>query len=590
MRNAFCLHVVCACAVLSLVTPDVFANPGHAGAQDCVGLANAHVHDTTITLAQLNPATATDPEHCEIIGAINERVSPVDGQSYAIRFHLRLPTDWNGRFYYSGGGGTDGNLGSANGAPLQQGYAMVSTDSGHDNAVNTSDVAGNSQFGFDPQARSDYGYNGPAEVTEKAKILIKKFYGKGPKYSYFVGCSEGGREGLMLSQRYPDFFDGIVAGNPGMDLPKAAVAEAWDSQAFARAARAPTPFGNPDLASSFTDAELATVGNAILAQCDAKDGLVDGMVFNPYACHFDPATLGPGGTGELSDAQVTALKAVFGGAKNSKGKDLYAGWLWDPGIAAFGWRQWKIGPIFPGFPIPGNSAINVTLGGAALPFIFTTPPNSMTGGTDLAPGTTILTASPLGPGTAGFGDAFVPWVLGFNMDTDAPKIFARSGHFFKPSGPYRESAMDFMITSRTDYRKFERNGGKLIVYSGQADPVFSTKYHLGWYHDLIDHNGGLHRTQRFARIFVFPGMNHCGGGPATSQFDAFAALVGWVEQGNAPDSLIGTAPNGTPWPGRTRPICAYPKQARYNGSGSIEDAANFSCEYPFLDNHGHHHD
>ena len=340
MRNALWLHVVCACAVLSLGAPIASAH-GYPGAQDCAGLTSAHIHNTTITLAQLNPATPTDPEHCEIIGAINERVSPVDGQLYAIKFHLRLPTDWNGKFYYSGGGGTDGNLGSASGAPLQQGYAMVSTDSGHDNTVNVSDVAGNSEFGFDPQARSDYGYNGPARVAEAAKSIIKRFYHRAPIYSYFVGCSEGGREGLMFSQRYPDFFDGIVAGSPGMDLPKAAVAEAWDSQAFARAARAMTPFGNPDLASSFTDAELTTVGNAILAQCDADDGLVDGMVFNPYACHFDPATLGPGGTGELSDAQVTALKAVFGGAKNSRGEDLYAGWLWDPGIAAFGWRNGK---------------------------------------------------------------------------------------------------------------------------------------------------------------------------------------------------------------------------------------------------------
>ena len=584
MRNKLPLYLVCAYVVLSLVAPTASAKRGGAAVQDCAGLKVAYIEDTTITLAQLNSTTATEPEHCEVIGAIDERFSPVDGQPYAIKFHLRLPTDWNGRFFYSGGGGTDGDLGTATGTQLQQGYAVVSTDSGHDNAVNTSDVASTFEFGFDPQARSDYGYNGPARATQAAKALIKKFYRRAPKYSYFAGCSEGGREGLMLSQRYPEFFDGIVAGSPGMDLPKAAVAEAWDSQAFARAARSMTPFGNPDLASAFSDAELAMVGNAILAQCDAKDGLTDGMVFNPFACHFDPATLGPAGTGELSDAQVTALKAVFGGAKNSHGKDLYAGWLWDPGIAAFGWRQWKIGPLFPGFPIPGNSALNVTLGGGALPFIFTTSPNSMTGGTDLAASTIISTANPLGaPGTTNFGDAFVPWVLSFNMDTDAPKIFARSR-------PYRESAMDFMGTSGTNYRSFSRHGGKLIVYTGQADPVFSTKYHVGWYHELIARNGGLKKTRQFARLFMVPGMNHCGGGPATSQFDAFAAVVEWVEKRKAPDSIIGTAPASTPWPGRTRPLCAYPKQARYVGSGSIEDAANFACGYPFPDHHGRDHD
>lgn len=583
MRNALWLSVFSACAVLGLVTTSATATLSYSSAQRCLDLASAPIHDTTITLAQLNPASATLPEHCEIIGVIDQRTGPVDGQAYAIKFHLRMPTDWNNRFFYSGGGGTDGNLGNANAPQIQQGYAVVSTDSGHDNAANTSVVAGSFQFGFDSQARSDYGYNGPAQVTQTAKTIIKKFYRRSPSYSYFAGCSEGGREGLMLSQRYPDFFDGIVAGNPGMDLPKAAVAEAWDSQAFARAARATTPFGNPDLASSFTDAELTAVANGILAACDAKDGLADGMVFNPFACHFDPATLGPGGTGELSEAQVVALKTVFGGAKNSSGKSLYAGWVWDPGVAAFGWRQWKIGPIAPGFPLPGNSAINVTLGGGALPFIFTTPPNSMTGGTDLAAGATIVTANPLGvPGATNFADAFVPWVLSFNMDSDAPKIFARSG-------VYRESAMDFMGTSSTNYRKFSNHGGKLIVYTGQADPVFSTKYHLDWYHALIARNGGLHGTQRFARLFMVPGMNHCGGGPATSQFDAFAAVVDWVEQGKAPDSIEGTAPANTPWPGRTRPLCAYPKQARYLGAGSIEDAANFRCEYPFVDWHWHDH-
>ena len=567
------------CTALGAVAGGALAAPPASPAQACAGLASGSFDDTAITLAQLNSASATLPEHCEVIGAINERVSPIDGQPYAIRFHLRMPTDWNRRFYYSGGGGTDGNLGNADAAPIRDGYAVVSTDSGHNNAVNTSDVAGAFQFGFDPQARSDYGYNGPARVTETAKAILKQFYGKRPKYSYFVGCSEGGREGLMFSQRYPDYFDGIVAGNPGMDLPKAAVAEAWDSQAFARAARTTTPFGNPDLASSFTDAELATVGNAILGACDANDGLADGMVFNPWSCRFDPATLGPSGTGELSDVQVTALKNVFGGARNSHGWPLYAGWFWDPGIAAFGWRQWKIGPLFPGFPVPGNSAINVTLGGGALPFIFTTPPNSMTAGTDLAAGTTIATANPLGvPGGTNFGDAFVPWVLSFNMDHDAPKIYARTS-------VYRESAMGFMGTSSTDYRDFRRGNGKLLLYTGQADPVFSAKYHLQWYHRLIARNGGLHRTQKFARVFLVPGMNHCGGGPSTSQFDAFSAVVAWTEKGKAPDSLIATAPASTPWPGRTRPLCAYPMQARYKGKGSIEEASSFRCELPWF--HGH---
>jgi feruloyl esterase len=557
----------------------------------CPQLAGAGLPDTAITLAQLNAATATAPEHCEVIGAIDQRVSQVDGQPYAIKFHLRMPTAWNQKFFFSGGGGTNGNLGTATGPQLQQGYAVVSTDAGHDNAVNTSVVAGANEFGFDPQARNDYGYNAYDQVTRKAKALIAKFYGNSPQRSYFVGCSEGGREGLMFSQRFPTYFDGIVAGNPGMDLPKAAVAEAWDSQAFARAARATTPFGNPDLATSFTDTELAAVGNAILAACDAADGLVDGMVNNPSACHFDPAALGPAGRNVLTAAQVTTLEDVFRGAKDSKGRDLYAGWFWDPGIAAFGWRQWKIGPIAPGFPtFLGNSAINVTLGGGALPFIFTTPPNSQTTGTDLAPSTIIATSSPLGPGTTGFGDAYVPWVLGFNMDTDAPKIF-------KETHVYKESAMDFMGTSGTDYRKFRNRGSKLIVYSGQADPVFSSKYHIRWYNELVEKNGGLAATKKFARLFVVPGMNHCGGGIATDQFDMLTPLVDWVEHGVAPDSVVARvnpannqlAILNTPVPTtRSRPLCPYPSYARYSGAGSIDDAASFRCVSPHHRDHDRH--
>jgi pimeloyl-ACP methyl ester carboxylesterase len=566
MRKAFIASAGVACLAAAF-------GASATRALDCPALASAVIDDTQITLATLQPATATVPEHCEVTGAINQRVSRVDGQIYAIKFRLRLPSAWNKRFFYTGGGGTDGNLGTALTPQLNQGYAVVSTDSGHDNAVNTSVVAGANQFGFDPQARSDYGYNGPAEVTEKAKALIKKYYGEKPRYSYFVGCSEGGREALMLSQRYPDFFDGVVSGNPGMDLPKAAVAHPWDAQAFARAARTKTPFGNPDLASSFTNAELAAVGAAILVACDARDGLVDGMVLNPQACEFEPATLGPGGSGLLSQAQVTALKQTMGGPRNSRGRQLYSDWMWDPGIGAPGWRQWKIGPLFPGFPVPGNSAIIVTLGGGAVPFIFTTPPNSSTAGTDVAPPNAgIVTSNPLGlPGSVGFGDAYVPWMLSFNMDHDAPKIFERTR-------VYRESAFEFMFSSGTDYRKFRSKGNKLIVYTGGADPVFSANYHLNWYDRLVAKNDGLERTQKFARLFVVPGMNHCGGGPATSQFDAFAAVVNWVENGEEPDSILATAPpQGTPWPGRTRPLCPYPAIARYKGVGDINVADSFEC-------------
>ena len=531
----------------------------------CNALLNQTLAGATVTSAVLNAAGSGLPDHCEILGTIAARTG-LDGQPYAIHMHLRMPTAWNERFYFQGGGGLDGSVGAATPAQLSEGYAVVSEDGGHDGSANVSALAGNAEFGFDPQARSDYGYNAHGRVAVAAKAILQAYYQKSPRYSYFEGCSEGGREGLMFSQRYPDLFDGVIAGNPGMDLPKAAVAEAWDTQAFAGAARGLTPFGNPDLASSFTPAELTTVSQAILPACDAQDGLVDGMVLNPQACRFDPNTLGPAGTGALSSAQVTALQKVFGGAKDSRGAALYAGWFWDPGIAAPGWRQWKLGPVFP---FPGNTSLNTTLGGSALPFIFTTPPNQATGGTSLDASTVITSAGPV-PTLPGIDDAFMPWLLSFSMDVDAPKIYAHGGAF-------SESAMDFMGTGSTRYEHFRASGKKLMVYSGQADPVFSSKYHIRWYNKLVQATGDLRKTQDFARLFVVPGMNHCGGGYATSQFDAFGALVHWVEKGTAPQSLLGTAPAATPWPGRTRPLCAWPAQPRYTGQGSIEDAASFVC-------------
>src|SRR6516164_3788129 len=201
---------------------------------------------TAITAATLS-AAAAQPEHCEVNGKINERVG-VNNQRYAIKFHLRLPTNWNGRFFFEGGGGSNGNLGNAlgnlqgqqRGNALSLGYAVVSQDSGHDNRENNDPQRGGSTtFGFDPQAGLDFGYNSYDQGTQAANALIRIYYGRPPDRSYFVGCSEGGREGMMMSQRFPDYFDGILACAPGFRLPKAALyGHTWDAQSFAEVAKA----------------------------------------------------------------------------------------------------------------------------------------------------------------------------------------------------------------------------------------------------------------------------------------------------------------------------------------------------------------
>jgi hypothetical protein len=507
-------------------------------------------------------ATPALPAHCEVFGRMNERTG-ANGQHYAINFHMRLPAAWNGKFFFEGGGGSNGAVGGALGnlqgqqttSALVLGYAVVTQDSGHDNAVNNDPKMNGSQtFGFDEQARLDFGYNSYDQVTQAAKALIKLYYGKAPDRSYYVGCSEGGREAMVMSQRFPDYFDGILACSPGFKLPKAALAEAWDTQAFAAVAKAAginDPNGQPFMNKTLTDFDLSIVSGAILTACDKLDGLEDGIIADFPACTnavvkpWLDALICKGAKEDscLSSAQVAAIEKVHDGATNSKGDKLYADWPWDVGMGNVGWRIWKLGM----FNAPANSSINATLGSGAVSAIFTTPP---------AP-------------VASAGAAPVAYLLNFNFDTDAPKIFAESGTFAK-------SAWDFMMASSRDLDKFRKRGGKLIITHGVSDPVFSVDDTISWLNDVNRLNKG--KAADFVRLFAVPGMNHCGGGPSTDRFDAFDALVNWVEKKTPPEKIVATAGPGTPWPNRTRPLCPYPAFAKYKGSGGIEDAANFVCK------------
>lgn len=551
----------------------------HAG---CPGLANLKSDQfpnatTVIRSAGLKPpsaattgrgATPALPEHCEVFGRMNERTG-ANGQHYAINFHMRLPTAWNGKFFFEGGGGSNGSIGAALGNlqgqqptnALVLGYAVVSQDSGHDNATNNDPKMNGAQtFGFDEQARLDFGYNSYDQVTQAAKDLIKLYYGKPPDRSYYVGCSEGGREAMMVTQRFPDYFDGVLACSPGFKLPKAAIAEAWDTQAFAQVARADgvtDPNGEPFMNKTFTDEDLALVASTVLAACDKLDGLEDGIIANFRACtsgvvkpKLDALTCkGQKDANCLTSLQITAIEKVHAGATNSKGEEIYADRPWDAGIGGKlgpgynqGWRIWKLGM----FNSPANSSINATLGSGAISAIFTTPPTPV----------------------ASSGAAPVAYLLGLNFDTDVQKIYAETGIFAK-------SAWDFMMASSTDLSAFRKHGGKLILTHGVSDPVFSVDDDIAWLTEVNKVNKG--KASDFVRLFAIPGMNHCQGGPATDRFDAFTALVNWVEKKAPPEKIMASAGLGTPWPNRTRPLCPYPEYAKYKGTGSIEDAANFVC-------------
>lgn len=507
----------------------------------CGDLTQAGLANTTLT-TQYVPAGTRRPGgassgdflggYCSITGAIDPRVG-TDGKKYAIGFQLSLPDQWNGRFLYVGGGGNDGTLRDTTAAPtgtitspLMQGYAVVSTDAGHQGTL----AAG---FGYDAQARIDHAYNAHDKTAQAAKALIALRYAQQPAKSYFDGCSGGGRQGMMFSQRFPSYFDGILAMAPAMRVSSGAtVAAMWNNIEFTRIAP-PDASGKPILSQAFSNADLTLVADAIKSSCDAADGAVDGMVNNPKACSFDPAVLQCSGAKTascLSAGQVTALHRYFAGPVNSAGQSLYPGRPVDPGIAASGWRDWTLGTSATSTP---NSRYN-TLMGDALMFEFFTPPDPTFD------------------------------ILKFNVDTDPQRMEAFSAVY----DTYRDTTL----------AAYKAHGGKLLFVHGQADPIFSSLDTRDYYEKLAANNGGMTAVQSFARAFFVPGMNHCSGGPATDQFDALQAMVDWVENGKAPDSIKASAlASNTSMPNRTRPLCAYPKIARYNGTGSLEDAANFSC-------------
>jgi feruloyl esterase len=480
----------------------------------------------------------------------------IDGQKYAIRFHLRLPDQWNGRFFMQGGGGTNGVLGDAIGRlqgedpALAQGYAVLSQDSGHDNATNTvPERGGASAFGFDPIARANYGGDSLELATLAAKAAVRAYYGAEPRYSYFVGCSKGGQEGMALAQQYPSLYDGIVAGSPGFSLPRAAAGEAWNTQVFASVVKARGESVTPaTLAASFSMADLGLVRDAVIEACDADDGLADGLIEDFRQCTSDKVVprlkarqcAGGPGAGCLSGAQIAALERIHQGARTSTGQQVYPGFPWDAGWSDMGWRIWMIGT--PDGSVP---SINVAMGGPSLAAVFTSPPRAF--------------ADPA---------AMLDYLLNFDFDRDSAGIDA-------VVPPFTRSAWDDISARSSDLDAFRARGGKLIVPHGVSDPVFSITDTLDWWNEVNSRYAG--KAANVARVFPVPGMGHCQGGPATDQFDAFGALVDWVEQGEAPDRLPARAGPGSPWPGRERLLCPFPKVARPIAGKNGEEADAFEC-------------
>lgn len=378
-------------------------------------------------------------------------------------------------------------------------------------------------WALDQQARIDYSYNAVDKTTLVAKAVIARFYGQAPQHSYFIGCSNGGRQAMMVTQRLPLQFDGVVSGDPSFRLTRTNIDQVWNEIVLAKAAPKDAQ-GRPILSRALTPQDLQLVAAAVLKRCDARDGLADGMINDYRACDFDPAVLTCKGNKTescLLPAQVTALKSLMAGPHDSHGRALYAPFPYDAGIASPAFYRMHFGTS----PTGELNSADATLGFESLRYLGLTPPDP----------------------------AFDPMKLDF--DRDPPRL-QETAKINDADSVYLES--------------FARHG-KLIVYHGLSDQGLSPLDTAAWYDRLQAANGP--DAQQWARLFLIPGMTHCAGGPATDQFDMLAAIESWVEEGRAPDRIVA---RGKSFPEVTRPLCPHPTVARYAG-GDPNSEASFVC-------------
>jgi hypothetical protein len=440
----------------------------------------------TVQLAPwLPPLGVGLPAFCKVSGRINDRVA-ADGARYGIGFELALPDPWNGRFMFQGGGGLNGSIAPPLGASaagevpaLARGFAVVSTDSGHKGE------GFDASFMADQRAALDFAHASVGTTTQAARLLIQRHYGRLPDHSYIAGCSTGGRETMLATQRYPELFDGAIVGAPAMRTGYSNLALAHARAQFAKAAPRDGK-GVPQLARTFSAQDKALVLKELLAQCDALDGLADGVIENVLACRFQPARLQCAKAKDdncLAPAQVTALEQAFKAPRDAAGHALYVDFPYDTGI------------VFEGAGIPGF-----------LP----------------AQGPDILAA-------------VMPPAEGFDVDAHAHKLRADAVQTLTDTATW------------TDLDAFLGRGGKVMYYHGVSDPWFSAWDTLDYFKRAQAANGQA-AWDAAARFYFAPGMGHCAGGTARDSFDLLTPLVAWVEQGQAPGQVLahGSQPGARP--------------------------------------------
>ena len=480
---------------------------GALAAPDCAALKTFTMPGHEIVISDVREIQSATP-HCRVDGVIDPRKGH-DGKPYGIGFAIALPAQWNGRFLFQGGGGLNGSVAPPTGgqyagtrSALERGFAVASTDSGHQSS------GFDASFFADQEASLDFLFQAVGEVTVVAKQIVARHYGRPQDRAYFVGCSTGGREGMMMSQRFPRYFNGIVAVAPAMRTSFSNLGLRHAATALNAIAPRDTA-GKPQTRHALSDTDRGLVLKGMLESCDTLDGREDGLIFAPHQCRFDPGALeckGEKSASCLARAQVNAVRTVMAGPRTATGRQIYPGYYFDTGITN---TQGLAGIL-------------------AAPFI------------------------PEGP------------AADTTMDVDAAAAEAMSAR-----------AMVGDTAAWTNLSTFRGHGGKLIFAHGVSDPWFSAQDTVQYYERLAEDNADQ-PLRDWSRLFLVPGMGHCGGGGRTlDQFDMLSAVVDWVEKSAAPTRVIAT---GASVPGESRPLCPYPEFARYDGKGAGTDAASYQCQ------------
>jgi len=502
------------------------------------GLTVAGVH---VTQATATAATDTAPAHCAVQGTMETRGEGAPPGS--ARFALQLPEMWQQRFFFMGVGGNAGTLTpSANAldrlSALGKGYAMIVQDSGH--AGNGTDAGWLTKpDGTRDQAKMvDFLYRAAHDVTVTGKSLVQAYYGAPVQHAYFDGCSTGGRMATMEAERYPTDFDGIIAGDPAMDYHSTLLRFTVQKAALSSA----SAWLSPDT--------LRMVDRIVNERCDAIDGATDGLVQNPAACPVKASDLmcrGGATTDCLTPEQTLVLQAYTTPLHDRHGHFLYPGWaitnLSGPRGAGF-WSTGETAPDLSHPEAPWGDDLKAT------PIGWTFARQALSYWMGMGPGQSMLGLD-VDPKTSTVGDTLVARLdrtFGAGETKNPAKLLA-----------------------------FIRQGRKLIIYHGTSDPAIPAARSVLFYNDLVHDVGSVREAQESVRLFLVPGMQHCSGGIGPDQFDTLSAIEVWVEHRKAPDVILAKTKPDSPAP-HSLPLCPYPRQARYAGSGALTDAANWACD------------